>query len=86
MRLIVLAAAGCLGLIAPAVAQESNDTTAAPATVEKKVCRNSVATGSIMKSRICHTKAEWKEIDRQNIQANDQFSARQRSRVGSLRD
>ena len=77
MRLVVLAAAGCLGLVAPAAAQDSSGAApAAPAAKEKKICRNSVNTGSIMKTRICHTQAEWKEIEQRNARSNEQFRDR----------
>ena len=87
MRLVMLAAAGCLGLIAPAVAQDSNGNAAAPVAKEKKICRNAVNTGSIMKTRVCHTREEWKQIERQNAQSTDQFSDRlRRGSIGTVGD
>ncbi|MEN2746330.1 hypothetical protein [Sphingomonas sp. T9W2] len=47
---------------------------------EKKICRREVTTGSIMARPVCHTKAEWTQIDTQNAanagQALDQRSYR----------
>lgn len=39
--------------------------TPAPATpkTEKKICRRSVATGSIMAMRTCRTQTEWSQVD-----------------------
>lgn len=62
LRSVVLAGL-CLAL-APntAVAQDAGETAAAPKAPEKKICRRSVATGSVMAKVTCHTKAEWDEI------------------------
>lgn len=35
---------------------------------EKKVCRVSATTGSIMRTRVCKTKAEWALIDEMNAE------------------
>jgi predicted secreted protein len=61
---LALVMAGCaLVAVAPAMAQTSPTTTAAPAP-EKKICRAQEVTGSIMPGRkTCHTKAEWASID-----------------------
>ena len=37
-----------------------------PMEVEQKVCRSMEQTGSVMRKRVCLTKAEWKEIDDRN--------------------
>lgn len=37
-----------------------------PIEVEQKVCRSVEQTGSVMRKRVCLTKAEWKEIDERN--------------------
>jgi hypothetical protein len=61
-----------LVLAAPAMAQDQSSASAAPAK-EKKLCRASEAsTGSIMPAkRICHTKAEWAQIDRAQTMQNE---------------
>jgi len=41
----------------------------APAPKEKKICRASIATGSVMTKRTCHTRAEWDLIDGRNAEA-----------------
>lgn len=38
---------------------------------EKKICRAVVRTGSIMPTRICMTKAEWKEFQDHNERDNE---------------
>ena len=37
-----------------------------PMQVEEKVCRSVEQTGSVMRKRICMTKAEWKLFDERN--------------------
>ena len=37
-----------------------------PMEVEEKVCRKIEQTGTIMRKKVCLTKAEWKEIDERN--------------------
>ena len=39
---------------------------------QKRVCKTSVATGSIMPSRTCRTKAEWEAIQQRSIAAMEQ--------------
>lgn len=40
---------------------------------EKKICRRMQVTGSILAGkRVCHTRAEWTEIDRANQDALEQ--------------
>ena len=50
---------------------------------EKKICRSEVMTGSIMPKSICHTKAEWAQIDATNAADARQFADRPRSSIGS---
>jgi hypothetical protein len=50
---------------------------------EKKICRREEETGSIMPTRICHTKDEWVRIDAANQKAVEQFSAARRDHGGS---
>ncbi len=81
-RLIVLAVA----CATPATLVAQTATPAAPAAAtaekpakEKKFCRREEMTGSIMPTRICHTKDEWIQIDAANQKAADQFSAARRN-------
>lgn len=53
-------------LFALLAAVQPNSSTVAAAPPEKKICRQLEMTGSTMKRRECHTRAEWKEIDRRN--------------------
>ena len=66
-------------LTAPAIAE---DQPAKPAK-EKMVCRSEEATGSIMRKRTCHTKAEWAVIDKENEAASK--NALDRRNDGSLK-
>jgi len=54
-------------------------TAPAPATdvpvKEKKICRREETTGSIMPTRVCHSKEEWAQIDAANAKAAEQFNA-----------
>ncbi|MFV0625087.1 hypothetical protein ACBY01_13905 [Sphingomonas sp. ac-8] len=44
------------------------------ASTEKKVCRRTQTTGSILAGKpICHTKAEWAQIDNASQEGVDQF-------------
>lgn len=67
MRLIVAAA-----LIATALPVAAHAQDAAPpkeqkaADPAKKLCREQAETGSRFKKRICHTAAEWAQIDADN--------------------
>ena len=47
-----------------------------PAATPDKVCRRLDTTGSIMSTRVCHTRAEWAQIDGQNAQNAEQALAR----------
>lgn len=62
LRSVVLA--GLFLALAPntAVAQDAGGAEAAPKAPEKKICRRSTATGSVMAKVTCHTKAEWDAI------------------------
>jgi len=61
----------------PALAEDAK-----PADIEKKICRRTETTGSIIGGkRQCHTKAEWKAIDEANSDAARRFSD-QRSNNG----
>lgn len=63
-----LAVAGLFaGLSMLAGAAMADDQPAPPK--EKKVCRSVAVTGSIMSHSICHTKAEWSQIDAANAQS-----------------
>ena len=46
----------------PAMASPAVPATAPAKTDEKPVCRSVSATGSYMRQRVCHTKAEWAAI------------------------
>jgi hypothetical protein len=81
-RLIVLAVACAVpgALFAQAATPATAPAAAAekPAK-EKKMCRREEETGSIMPTRICHTKEEWVQIDDANQKAADQFSNARRN-------
>ena len=72
MRLKVLAfATVAVFVTVPAVAQTPTDT-ATPAPKEKKVCRQYAVTGSIVPTKtVCHTRAEWAQIDDANARSPD---------------
>ncbi|WP_174287134.1 hypothetical protein [Sphingomonas bacterium] len=54
-----------------------------PVDPNKKICRQSEVTGSIMMGKsVCHTAAEWAQVDRQN--ASDSESARAILHRGSV--
>jgi len=76
-RLIVLAIA-----CAVPSALLAQDAAPAPAAAKpekpKKICRSEETTGSIMLTRVCHTKDEWAAIDKANQDASDQFNAARR--------
>jgi hypothetical protein len=50
-----------LASISPALAKDKAED-AAKVDPNKKVCRSEVATGTIMRKRVCHTPAEWQQI------------------------
>jgi len=72
----------CLIAVAGATASPSQDAPAAAAPDVKpvkmhKLCRQDVATGSIMPRTTCHTKDEWAQIDADNqAQANRELAHR----------
>ena len=80
-RLIVLAIA-CAVPSALLAQDAAPAPAAAPAAAkpekEKKICRREETTGSVMLTRVCHTKDEWVAIDKANQAAADQFSAARR--------
>jgi len=86
-RFIVLAivCAAPAALLAQVAAPTLAETSAAPAVKaekEKKICRREETTGSIMPTRICHTKDEWVQIDEANAHAAEQFNAARRTGHG----
>lgn len=82
-RLIVLAVACAIpsALAAQTAAAEPAASSEKPAK-EKKICRREEETGSLMASRICHTKDEWVRIDAANQKAVEQFSTARRNNGG----
>lgn len=64
---------GMLLLAGAAGMQEAAPTTADKPAKEKKICRAAVRTGSIMPTRICLTKAEWKEFQEHNERDNEEW-------------
>lgn len=79
MRFTLMALAATVLVAAPAIAQ----TDAAPAK-EKKICRrDGPPTGSIMGARsVCHTKAEWTQIDQRNSNNAGNMLDRSREQQG----
>ena len=80
-RLIVLAVA-CA--VPGALFAEAATPTAAPAVAEtpvkeKKICRREETTGSMLQTRICHTRDEWVQIDAANQKSADQFNNTRRN-------
>ena len=73
-----------LASAAPALAQDNSAAPAATPVKEKKICRSDDETGSIMPKRICHTKAEWVEIDQANAWDSQQFSSSLRGHSGGF--
>lgn len=69
---ILTAAAASLALAsAPAIAQTTSSaapaaaaSTAAAGKAEKKICRRYEKPGSHASHKICHTKAQWEQLDR----------------------
>lgn len=76
-RLIVLAVA--CAIPTALLAQTATPATTEKPVKEKKLCRREEMTGSIMPTRVCHTKDEWVQIDAANQKAADQFSAARRN-------
>ena len=78
MSLRAFAAAALLATGTPALAQDAAPTPAEPVK-EKKICRTSTATGSIVPKRKCMTKAEWVRFDADNAQNAEKFRDRMNS-------
>ena len=73
--LAILYVSGLIGLSAGASAQ-ATETVATPVKQEK-VCRRSLPnTGSMIRARVCRTKAEWAEIDKFNADDLEQATNR----------
>jgi hypothetical protein len=55
---------------------------------EKKICRKSQSTGSIMTRRVCHTRAEWDSLSAKGKSDLDRTRSMERSRsmVGASRE
>jgi hypothetical protein len=85
MRLLFAAAVGCL-VAATAMAQDAPAPATAPdAKAEKKICRRESVTGSYLgANRVCHTKAEWAEIDAKHEQDTQRFSDQNRQANGVI--
>lgn len=41
----------------------AEDAKSSPVADDKKVCRTVAATGSIIDKHVCHTRAQWRQID-----------------------
>ena len=80
MRFFTVFALTIATLAAPAVAKDKK-----PVDPNKKICRQSEVTGSIMMGKsTCHTAAEWAQIDRQSdADANSARALLHRGSVGS---
>ncbi|MGP7794791.1 hypothetical protein [Sphingomonas sp. CLY1604] len=76
--MIVFLIAGLLATAAQ-TAPAPAPTDAAPKP-EKRVCRSETATGSTIPKRICHTKAEWAQIESDNARNVDAVRNRAPSR------
>lgn len=74
--LTILYVSGVIGLAAGASVQTA-ETAAAPPVKEVKICRRSLQnTGSMIRVRVCRTKAQWAEIDRFNADDLEQATNR----------
>jgi hypothetical protein len=62
MRIALLAAVAATVTVAPVLAQNTARPKASARTSERKICRQAVATGTIMPLRSCRTQAEWDAI------------------------
>ena len=82
MRAFATLALSCFMLSsAPAIAKDAK-----PADPDKKICRHTETTGSILGGkRVCHTKTEWAQIDEVNAQSARTFSDQVRSGLGTPR-
>lgn len=77
MRILIAAVMTCT-LSSALLAQSDTQAPTPPPVKEKKVCREEENTGSMMRSRTCHTKAEWAQIDEANRRAADEFGSHNR--------
>lgn len=72
-----------LALIAVPVLAEAPTSSASPApkaeAADKKICRSVSATGSYMRKRECHTKAEWAAIKNAESSSTAQTLERRRN-------
>jgi hypothetical protein len=48
---------------------------------EKKICRSDHSTGSIIPKRVCHTQAEWDQMEAEGHQMLDMVQSQRRSRI-----
>jgi len=89
----VVAAASLLAAASPVAAtdpqtQAPGQSQQRPAPVkEKKICRvDPAATGSILPSRICHTQAEWDQINQMSEErARQMLDQQERTTSGATR-
>ena len=56
----------------------ANDEPKAEAPADKKICHREEVLGSIIPKRICHTAAEWKQIDTANQEKAERLLTKQR--------
>jgi len=85
MRRIIGLAIACAApgaLLAQETVPTPAATSATKAEKEKKVCRSEETTGSMMPTRVCHTKSEWTQIDAANARTADQFNTFRRTGRG----
>lgn len=68
MRFVILTTLAMAALAVPAVAKDKK-----PVDPDKKVCRREQVTGSVLAKSVCHTAAEWREIDQKNADATSTF-------------
>lgn len=82
-RIILLAAVTAGSPIVPAAAQTQTPAVAAKAQAPeaKKVCRRELATGSVMRKRVCRTQAEWDAITAQSQSDLERTQNMDRSRA-----
>lgn len=84
LRLCICIAAVFSVSVCAAAAEPKNDAVVEKGPrVDKKVCRKEVATGSIMRRRVCHTKAEWDAIENQGKTSLDHQRTMERPTDGA---
>ena len=86
MRRIIVLAVAC-AIPGALFAQTASASTAPAATAEKpaqpkKLCRREETTGSMLQTRICHTKDEWVQIDAATRKNADQFNTARNNNSG----